>query len=162
VSQVCRRHGTTTPVAAPDVKLGLVEHCMPRHRTRGFLTSPPRIDRAIRKPRPGPFVWTKSAGHIFDGERRALDALDDIRGNRWQATSPQHQMPCSSSFPTQDAHVFGEGSVVVVAQAWNPPRLRKQMAAVGAIFRRNMATVQWELLTPRLQYSVRAARMTGL
>lgn len=32
--------------------------------------------------RPKPFVWTKSAGDILTRERRALDALDEIRGNR--------------------------------------------------------------------------------
>ncbi|TDQ54570.1 hypothetical protein EV658_13219 [Phaeovulum veldkampii DSM 11550] len=29
-----------------------------------------------------PFVWTKSAENILTRERRALDALDEIRGNR--------------------------------------------------------------------------------
>jgi len=29
-----------------------------------------------------PFVWTKSAKDILNRERRALDALDEIRGNR--------------------------------------------------------------------------------
>lgn len=34
-----RRHGTTTPFAALDVKSGLViGDCMPRHRARGFLS----------------------------------------------------------------------------------------------------------------------------
>ena len=32
--------------------------------------------------KPKPFVWTKSAEHILTRERRALDALDEIRGNR--------------------------------------------------------------------------------
>jgi len=32
--------------------------------------------------RPKPFVWTKSAEDILTRERRALDALDEIRGNR--------------------------------------------------------------------------------
>jgi hypothetical protein len=31
--------------------------------------------------RPKPFVWTKSAEDILTRERRALDALDEIRGN---------------------------------------------------------------------------------
>ena len=32
--------------------------------------------------KPKPFVWTKSAEDILTRERRALDALDEIRGNR--------------------------------------------------------------------------------
>jgi len=29
-----------------------------------------------------PFVWSKTADDIINRERRALDALDEIRGNR--------------------------------------------------------------------------------
>lgn len=36
----------------------------------------------IHNIRPEPFVWTKSADDILTRERRALDALDGIRGNR--------------------------------------------------------------------------------
>ena len=32
--------------------------------------------------KPKPFVWSKSATDILTRERRALDALDEIRGNR--------------------------------------------------------------------------------
>ena len=32
--------------------------------------------------KPKPFVWSKSAEDILTRERRALDALDQIRGNR--------------------------------------------------------------------------------
>ena len=32
--------------------------------------------------KPKPFRWTKSAEDILASERRALDALDEIRGNR--------------------------------------------------------------------------------
>jgi transposase len=32
--------------------------------------------------KPKPFVWSKSAEDILTRERRALDALDEIRGNR--------------------------------------------------------------------------------
>ena len=32
--------------------------------------------------RPKPFVWSKSAEDIITRERRSLDALDEIRGNR--------------------------------------------------------------------------------
>jgi len=32
--------------------------------------------------KPKPFVWSKTADDIITRERRALDALDEIRGNR--------------------------------------------------------------------------------
>lgn len=32
--------------------------------------------------KPKPFRWTKTAQNILTRERRALDALDEIRGNR--------------------------------------------------------------------------------
>ncbi|MBI1219327.1 MAG: IS630 family transposase, partial [Rhodobacteraceae bacterium] len=32
--------------------------------------------------KPKPFVWSKSAEDIITRERRALDKLDEIRGNR--------------------------------------------------------------------------------
>lgn len=32
--------------------------------------------------KPKPFVWSKTAENIITRERRALDAFDDIRGNR--------------------------------------------------------------------------------
>jgi hypothetical protein len=32
--------------------------------------------------KPKPFVWSKTADDIINRERRALDALDEIRGNR--------------------------------------------------------------------------------
>ena len=32
--------------------------------------------------KPKPFVWSKTAEDILTRERRALDALDEIRGNR--------------------------------------------------------------------------------
>jgi hypothetical protein len=32
--------------------------------------------------KPKPFVWSKTADNILSRERRALDALDQIRGNR--------------------------------------------------------------------------------
>lgn len=35
-----------------------------------------------RNVKPKPFVWSKTAGDIIKRERRALDALDEIRGNR--------------------------------------------------------------------------------
>ncbi|TCP37596.1 IS630 family transposase [Rhodovulum marinum] len=41
----------------------------------------------IKKPKP--FVWTKSAENILTRERRALDKLDEIRGNRKQASDSE-------------------------------------------------------------------------
>lgn len=38
--------------------------------------------RIIHNTKPKPFVWTKSAEDIVRRERGALNALDDIRGNR--------------------------------------------------------------------------------
>ena len=32
--------------------------------------------------KPKPFVWSKTAEDIISRERRALDALDEINGNR--------------------------------------------------------------------------------
>jgi len=34
--------------------------------------------------KPKPFIWTKTAEDILERECRALDALDEIRGNREQ------------------------------------------------------------------------------
>jgi transposase len=40
---------------------------------------------------PQPFVWSKTAEDIITRERRALDARDEIRGNRQQVPGSQHQ-----------------------------------------------------------------------
>ena len=40
--------------------------------------------------KPEPFVWSKSAEDILTRERRALAALDEIRGNRSQASDSEH------------------------------------------------------------------------
>lgn len=40
--------------------------------------------------KPKPFVWSKSADDIITRERRALDALDEIRGNRWHVSDAEH------------------------------------------------------------------------
>ena len=76
-----KRHGTTTLFAALDVKSGLViGDCMPRHRAREFLTFLRRIDRVEMKPHDIHLVLDNYA--ILTLERRALDTLDQIRGNR--------------------------------------------------------------------------------
>jgi transposase len=55
---------------------------------RGSYTSVDDLEAAIydyliqHNASPKPFVWTKSANDILARERRALDALDEIRGNR--------------------------------------------------------------------------------
>ncbi len=157
-----KRHGTTTHLAALDVKSGMViGDCMPRQRAKEFLHFLRQIDKAVparrevhlvldiyathktpevkawldKHPgfklhltptsaswlnlverffaeitsrrirrgsyssvddlqaaiydylalyneRPKPFRWTKTAENILARERRALNALDEIRGNR--------------------------------------------------------------------------------
>jgi len=39
---------------------------------------------------PKPFKWTKTADDIIAWERRALDKLDEIRGNRWEMSDSEH------------------------------------------------------------------------
>ena len=40
--------------------------------------------------KPKPFNWTKTAEDILARERRVLDKLDEIRGNRLQASGVEH------------------------------------------------------------------------
>jgi transposase len=55
---------------------------------RGSYSSVDDLEDAIyhyllqHNARPKPFVWSKTAEDIIARERRALDALDQIRGNR--------------------------------------------------------------------------------
>lgn len=55
---------------------------------RGSYTSVDDLEDAIydyllqHNAKPKPFVWSKTAEDILNRERRALDALDQIRGNR--------------------------------------------------------------------------------
>ncbi len=55
---------------------------------RGSYSSVDDLEAAIydylpqRNEKPKPFQWTKSAEEILTRERRALDVLDEIRGNR--------------------------------------------------------------------------------
>ncbi|WP_313137357.1 IS630 family transposase [Paracoccus jeotgali] len=59
-----------------------------RRIRRGSYTSVGELEAAIydyllqHNASPKPFAWTKSAQNILERERRALDALDQIRGNR--------------------------------------------------------------------------------
>jgi transposase len=59
-----------------------------RRIRRGSYSSVDDLETAIydyllhHNTKPKPFVWTKSTEDILSRERRALDALDDIRGNR--------------------------------------------------------------------------------
>ena len=55
---------------------------------RGSYASVDDLEEAIygyllqHNAKPKPFVWSKTAYNIRTRERRALDALDQIRGNR--------------------------------------------------------------------------------
>ena len=55
---------------------------------RGSYASVDDLEAAIydyllmHNAKPKPFVWSKTAEDILTGERHALDALDQIRGNR--------------------------------------------------------------------------------
>ena len=55
---------------------------------RGCYSSVDDLEAAIygylahHNEKPKPFRWTKSAEDILASERRALNALDEIRGNR--------------------------------------------------------------------------------
>lgn len=59
-----------------------------RRIRRGSYSSVDELETAIydyllqHNARPKPFVWSKTAEDILTRERRALDALDEIRGNR--------------------------------------------------------------------------------
>ena len=59
-----------------------------RRIRRGSYSSVDDLETAIydyllqHNARPKPFVWSKSAEDILKRERRALDALDEIHGNR--------------------------------------------------------------------------------
>ena len=59
-----------------------------RRIRRGSYSSVDDLETAIydyllqHNARPKPFVWTRSAEDILARERRALDALDEIRKNR--------------------------------------------------------------------------------
>ncbi|MGA0850299.1 MAG: IS630 family transposase, partial [Chthoniobacterales bacterium] len=55
---------------------------------RGSYSSVDDLEEAIysyllqHNAQPKPFVWSKTAADILSRERRALDVLDQIRGNR--------------------------------------------------------------------------------
>ena len=61
---------------------------------RGAFASVAKLEAAIQdyllhhNADPKPFVWTKSAEVILKNERRALEALDAVRGN--QALESEH------------------------------------------------------------------------
>jgi len=60
----------------------------PRRIWRGSYNSVGDLEAAIydcllhHNAKPKPFVWSKTAEDILTRERRALDSLDAIRGNR--------------------------------------------------------------------------------
>ena len=59
-----------------------------RRIRRGSYSSVDELETAIydyllqHNAKPKPFTWSKTADDIIARERRALDALDEIRGNR--------------------------------------------------------------------------------
>ena len=59
-----------------------------RHIRRGSYSSVDDLEAAIydyllkHNAKPKPFVWCKTADDILERERRALNALNEIRGNR--------------------------------------------------------------------------------
>jgi transposase len=63
---------------------------------RGSYSSVDDLESAIydyllhHNAKPKPFVWSKTADDILARERRVLDALDQIRGNRWQMSDSKY------------------------------------------------------------------------
>ena len=90
LSKPPRFHLHFTPTSASW--LNLVERFFAeitaRRTRRGSYTSVGDLEAAIydyllqHDASPKPFTWTKSAQDILARERRALSALDEIRGNR--------------------------------------------------------------------------------
>ena len=66
----------------------LAEPCGALLRRRGSYTSVDNLEDEIydyllmHNAKPKPFVWSKTAEDILTRERRALNALDQIMGNR--------------------------------------------------------------------------------
>jgi hypothetical protein len=67
-----------------------------KRNRRGSYTSVDDPESAIydylllHNAKPKPFVWTKTADDILKRERRALNALDEIRGSREHASDSEH------------------------------------------------------------------------
>jgi transposase len=80
---------------------------------RGSYSSVDNLEDAIydyllqHNARPKPFVWSKTAEDIITRERRALDALDDIRGNRQHASDSEHWKKQKQSFSPYFSYSLG-------------------------------------------------------
>lgn len=83
-----RLHFTPTSASWMNIVERFFAEITTRRIRRGSYSSVDDLEQAIydylilHNAKPKPFVWTKSAEEILRRERRALDALDDIRGNR--------------------------------------------------------------------------------
>lgn len=83
-----RLHFTPTSASWMNMVERFFAEITARRIRRGSYSSVDDLEKAIydylvlHNAKPKPFVWTKSAEEILRRERRALDALDDIRGNR--------------------------------------------------------------------------------
>ena len=81
-------HFTPTSASWMNLVERFFAQIMARRIRRGSLSSVDDLEDAIydyllqHNTKPKPFVWSKSAKDILTRERRALDALDEIRGNR--------------------------------------------------------------------------------
>jgi transposase len=83
-----RLHFTPTSASWLNLVERFFAEITARRIRRGSYTSVDELEAAIydyllqHNASPKPFAWTKSANDILARERRALDALDEIRGNR--------------------------------------------------------------------------------
>ncbi|MEI4233437.1 IS630 family transposase [Roseovarius sp. D22-M7] len=83
-----RMHFTPTSASWLNLVERVFAEITSRRIRRGGCSSVGYLEVAIhdylarRDEKPKPFEWTKSAEDILDRQRRALDALDEIRGNR--------------------------------------------------------------------------------
>ena len=74
--------------------------------------------------KPKPFVWSKTADDIINRERRALDALDEIRGN--QGKSGEIGSKCQ----TRNTR----GRKASIRSAFLPPHSRRSLSNLGPPF----------------------------
>lgn len=83
-----RLHFTPTSASWMNLVERFFAEITVRRIRRGSYSSVDDLEEAIydylilHNAKPRPFVWTKLAQDILRRERRALDALDEIRGNR--------------------------------------------------------------------------------
>ena len=81
-------HFTPTSASWPTLVERFFAEITSKRIRRGSHSSVDDLEAAIydylaqHNAKPKPFTWTKTAEHILTRERRALNALDEIRGNR--------------------------------------------------------------------------------